>query len=130
MWFNFLAGVDVENYPDAIRVMQELAKRGEYSEGMLKSIHAMPFSGPANVIGRVKRAIMGGGVDDATISKFADAIQEMDLLHHGQHIEATGIPGKLRWPLKRILGGLVALDNEVSRIQIITGAGFDLNDLL
>jgi len=60
---------------------------------MLKTIHGMPFSSSANVVGRVKQALMGGTVDDATIGKMADAIQSMDLLHKGQHVEARGLKG-------------------------------------
>ena len=100
MWFNFLAGVGTDNYPDAIKVMQELAKRGDYDPRFLKSIHAMPFSSPANLMGRVKQAVMGGGLDEATAAKIADRIQAMDLLHKGQHIEATGLRHKLLRPLK------------------------------
>ena len=100
VWFNWLAGVGTENYPDAIKVMRELAKRGDYDPKMLHSLNAMPFSGSANVIGRVKQAVLGGGIDDATAAKIADRIQAMDLLHKGQHIEAGGLKGKFLKPLK------------------------------
>ena len=106
-WFNFLAGVGSENYPIASRVMKELGKRGEYGEDALKFFTDMPatpftpFSGPANVVGKLKQAITGGAVDDATISKLADDIMNMDLLHKGQHIEAGGLRGAMLKPLKK-----------------------------
>ena len=118
MWFNFLAGIGSENYPLASRVMRELAERGDYPKELLEVFTKAPitpftpFSGPANIVGRLKQALgFAPDVDDVTIKQWADAIQQMDLLHKGQHVSETAaltLRGKALAPLKKPLeiGGI------------------------